>query len=64
MFDNAQWPFSDVVWITTSATAQEVLESFDDATRPDECVTVWPEGVASDRCPVPPGMRPVACWWD
>src|SRR3954470_9972763 len=37
MFDAPEWPFSDTVWIITSAEPQEVMKWFDDAIRPDKC---------------------------
>jgi hypothetical protein len=64
MFDAPEWPFSDTVWIITSAKPEEVAEWFDEAVRPDHCWAGWPEGVAMESCPVPPGMKPVGWWWD
>ena len=65
MFDNPdEWPFSDTVWVITSASPEEVASWFDEAVRPDECSAGWPEGAALEPCKVPPGMNPVMCWWD
>jgi hypothetical protein len=64
MFDVPEWPFSDTVWIITSATPEEVAAWFDEAVRPDECYAGWQDGVAVEPCPVPTGMKPVMCWWD
>jgi hypothetical protein len=64
MFDDPEWPFSDVVWIITSASPQAVVEWFEDAVRPDDCAVGWPERVAMEPCPIPAGMQPVACVWD
>jgi hypothetical protein len=64
MFDDSDWPFSDTVWVITRAGSEEVAGWFDEAVRPDECWSGWTEGVAFEPCPVPPGMRPIACWWD
>lgn len=64
MFDAPEWPFSDVVWIITSANPQDVVEWFEDAMRPDECSSGWPPDTAIEPCPVPHGMQPVACLWD
>ena len=64
MFDAPEWPFSDVVWIMTSADPQEVVTWFEDEVRPDACSVGWPRNVAIESCPVAPGMRPVACFWD
>jgi len=62
MFDDPEWPFSDTVWIITSAQPQEVATWFTEETRPDECSSGW--SGATEFCPVPAGMQPVACWWD
>jgi hypothetical protein len=64
MFDDPDWPFSDVVWVITSAAPQIVSAWFDEAVRPDACWLGWTEGLVFEPCQVPPGMRPVACWWD
>jgi hypothetical protein len=64
MFDVPEWPFSDTVWIITSASSAEVAAWFEEDVRPDECLEGWQEGVAVEPCPVPPGMKPVMCWWD
>ncbi len=65
MFDNPdEWPFSDTVWVITSASPEEVAAWFDEAVRPDECSVGWPEGLALEPCEVPPGMNPVMCFWD
>lgn len=63
-FDDPDWPFSDTVYVMTSASAEEVATWFDDDLRPDE---TW-EGFLADEdyepYEVPVGTRPVACWWD
>jgi hypothetical protein len=64
MFDVPEWPFSDTVWIITSAEVDEVAGWFDPALRPDECWTGWKAGGPLEPCEVPPGMKPVGCWWD
>lgn len=65
MFDDPEmWPFSDTVWIITSATPDKVAEWFDASIRPDRCVAGWTEGVSFEPVKVPEGMRPVGCWWD
>ncbi len=65
MFDDPEmWPFSDTVWIITSAAPESVVEWFDAAIRPDECSAGWTAGVSLEPVPVPDGMQPVACWWD
>ena len=56
--------FSDTVWVMTSAAPEEVSEWFDEEVRPDERWQGWNEGVKFESYSVPPGMHPVACWWD
>ncbi len=65
MFDDPEgWPFSDTVWVITSAGASDVATWFDEDVRPDDCWEGWTDGTAFEPCEVPAGMRPVACWWD
>jgi hypothetical protein len=64
MFDAPEWPFSDTIWVITSRDPEEVAGWFEEAVRPDECWQGWTDGVSFERYQVPPGMRPVACWWD
>jgi len=63
-FDMEDWPFSDTVWIITSASADEVRAWFPHSLAPDDCWEGWPDDVKLEECAVPAGMRPVACWWD
>jgi hypothetical protein len=65
MFDNPdEWPFSDTVWVITTADATTVASWFEEALAPDAIDMGWPEGIAYEACTVPAGMRPVSCWWD
>ena len=41
VFDDPEWPFSDTVWVITSAQPQEVAGWFAAAIRPDECSSGW-----------------------
>jgi hypothetical protein len=63
-FDDPDWPFSDTVWIITDSEPAEVAEWFDVSVRPDSCQAGWTDGVVFESCEVPPGMKPVGCWWD
>ncbi len=63
MFDDEAWPFSDTVWVITAADTEQVVKWFGDS-RPAECWIGWTTGVEFEPCPIPDGMRPVACWWD
>lgn len=64
MFDDPEWPFSDRVWVITSASPEDVAIWFPESLRPDECVAGWDEGTTCESCAVPQGMRPIACLWD
>src|SRR3989442_1268459 len=64
MFDMPEWPFSETVWVITSAEAQEVKAWFDESIAPDECWAGWTDGVVFEPLAVPAGMQAVACWWD
>jgi hypothetical protein len=65
MFDDPEaWPFSDTVWIITSANPQTVAGWFDGSIRPDECSSGWTDGLLFEHVPLPEGMRAVACMWD
>ncbi|MBN6110704.1 hypothetical protein [Xanthomonas bonasiae] len=62
-FDCPEWPFSDTVYIMTSATHEEVATWFPKHLKPDE---TWIGFVDQPYEPyqVPRETRPVACWWD
>jgi hypothetical protein len=62
-FDAPEWPFSDTVYVMTSATPEEVALWFPDDLKPDE---TWEGFVDQPFEPyqVPAGCKPVACWWD
>ena len=63
MFDVPEWPFSDTVYIMTSATPEEVATWFPEHLKPDE---TWAGFVDQPYEPyqVPGGVQPIACWWD
>lgn len=65
MFDNPdEWPFSDTVWVITSAGAATVRSWFTEAMAPDEVEEGWVKGVAYEEYLLPVGMKPVGCCWD
>jgi hypothetical protein len=64
MFDDPDWPFSDTVWVVTSAAAEEVKSWFAESIAPNETWAGWTDDVAFEPLPIPAGMQPVACWWD
>lgn len=62
-FDVPEWPFSDTVYIMTTATPEEVATWFPEHLKPDE---TWIGFVDQKYEPyqVPGGTQPIACWWD
>jgi hypothetical protein len=64
MFDDPEWPFSDTVWVITSAAPEAVATWFPDALQPDDVSVGWPSDDPVEPCAVPSGMQPLACWWD
>lgn len=62
-FDVPEWPFSDTVYIMTSASPGKVASWFPTELKPDE---TWSGFVDQNYEPytVPAGIQPVACWWD
>jgi len=62
-FDLPEWPFSDTVYIMTSASPEEVATWFPEELKPDE---TWAGFVdqAYEPYAAPEGTRPIACWWD
>jgi hypothetical protein len=65
MFDNPdEWPFSDTVWVITSADAATVRSWFSEAMAPDEVGEGWVKGVTYEEYPLPAGIKPISCFWD
>lgn len=64
MFDDPDWPFSDTIWVLTSAHADTAAPWFPEGLRPDDVFVGWPTGDPVETCAVPPGTQPVACWRD
>ena len=62
-FDTPEWPFSDTVYVMTTASAEEVMEWFPGPMKPDETWQGFAEQ-AYEPYMVPYGMHPIACWWD
>jgi hypothetical protein len=62
-FDVPEWPFSDTIFIMTSAPPEEVATWFPEELKPDE---TWSGFTNQSYEPytVPSGSQPVACWWD
>lgn len=64
MFDDPDWPFSDTVWIITSAPPEQVRSWFPQELAPDDLWADFPADQSFEECKVPAGHRAVACWWD
>jgi hypothetical protein len=64
MFDSPDWPFSDTVWVMSSAAPDAVKSWFEAAFTPDECAAGWVPGTTYEPMDVPAGMQPIYCWWD
>jgi hypothetical protein len=63
-FDDPSWPFSDTVYVMTTAEPDVVLSWFPEELAPDEVWEGFLEGEACEPYAVPEGCRAVACWWD
>jgi hypothetical protein len=59
-----EWPFSDTLWIITSADAEAVEKWLPGRVAPNEVWTGWLEGTAYEQVAVPDGHAPVAIWYD
>jgi len=64
MFDVPEWPFSEVVWVITSAKPEQVESWFPKAVAPDTVSIGWGNSTTYEPLDMPVGMQPVACWWD
>ena len=64
LFDEPTWPFSDTVFIMTSASPEVVESWFPENLRPDDMGVGFPEGVAFEPYEKPPGTAAILCWWD
>ena len=64
MFDDPVWPFSDTVYIMTTAAPEEVASWFDEDLKPDEVGEGFIPGQEYEPYTVPEGAHVVCCWWD
>ena len=58
-----EWPFSDTVYVVTTATPEDVAAWFDEDHAPDE-VYALENPAPTDDLRVPEGYSVIACWWD
>ena len=59
-----QWPFSDTVWVITSADSDTVREWFPERLAPDEVWEGWNARVKYEACAVPADYNAVGVWYD
>ncbi len=62
--DDPDWPFSDTVWVVTTASVDDISKCFPDDLAPDEVWKGWIEGVKYESVGIPEGYNVIACWWD
>lgn len=58
------WPFSDTIWIMTSARAEEVRNWFPRDLTPDATWEGWVQGMKYEACPVAEGQGIIGVWYD
>jgi hypothetical protein len=63
-FDDPDWPFSDTVYVVTTAAADEVASWFEENLAPDGTWEGFLERETYEPYTVPPGYRAIGCWWD
>jgi len=63
-FDEPEWPFTDTVYVLTSAPPEAVQSWFPSELAPDEVWEGFIEGQAYEPYCVPEGCKVIACWWD
>ena len=61
--EGLEWPFTDAVWVLTSASASEVRE-WVKPLLPDEVVSGWVYDRPIDAPDLREGVSPVWVWWD
>jgi hypothetical protein len=58
------WPFSDTIWVITTASPSVVRSWMPERLQPDDVFEGFHSDRAIDRRPVPAGMRAVGLWYD
>ena len=61
--EDTVWPFSECVYILTSASTNEVSKWMQKL-QPSEISDGWLYNQPPDAPSLKNGMRPVSCWWD
>jgi len=62
-FDDPAWPFTDTVYVMTTASPEEVANWFPEHLRPTETSAGFIDQEYEPYA-VPAGVQPVTCWWD
>lgn len=62
--DPEGWPFSDTVWVITSASDADIRTWLPERLRPDELFQGFHRDRPMESCEVPSGMRAVGLWYD
>ena len=62
--DPDAWPFSDTVWVVTSAAVDTVRSWMPERLAPDDVLDGFPKDRAIEGCPLPSGMRAAGLWYD
>jgi hypothetical protein len=59
------WPWSDTLWIITSANADEVKQWLGEPYHADELLTGFEREIRKlEKYPLPEGMNAIGVWWD
>ena len=59
-----EWPFSDTIWVVTSADETAVRSWFEGQLAPDEVWTGWQPNTRYEDIEIADGHLPVAIWYD
>ena len=62
--DDPEWPFSDTVWVITTAEEKDIRPYFPEILAPDEIWEGFLEGMIYEKIDVPITYKALACWWD
>ena len=61
--DESMWPFSERVYVLTTASPAEV-SAWLNQLEPSEVAEGWFQGAPPAAPALSPGFRPIAAWWD
>jgi hypothetical protein len=64
LFDEPEWPFSEVDYVVTDAPPEQVKSWFPRDVAPDDIQVVDGTENTDQQLVVPTGMQVVYCWWD